>query len=389
MNITDELTETDPALIAPAIARACSRCHDRKVKSLREKIQRLEARLCLSQADPRQHLSEPTGDFQNEIYLHQTVDQEDDVENIHTFADKVGNLVVGGLDTPWMQYVGSASGTTFSKILFHQIHALLLDGIVSQSFGSGEHGLRSDPLTTIQAGLPNRRTAEYLLARFVGRVHVYWPIIHLPSLRGWFTDAYTMPRELSNYQKCIIFLVLALGTHASKEDPLYKKLLDVNTPTEYLSAAFRYYEHVSDTPNLQILQILNLLTLCMTFSGDIRHNYSLWQISRYSMRIAIQLGCHRNNPRWRLSAGEVEMRNRAWWCTYAFERMIAVATGRILSIRNHAIDAPFPQITDDDKLTDAEAVISPTFNLKSVMPAVHLFRLRRIAGDILESVYIA
>lgn len=69
--------------------------------------------------------------------------------------------------------------------------------------------------------------------------------------------------------------------------------------------------------------------------------------------------------------------------------MVAVATGRILSIRNHAIDASFPQITDEDKLTDAEAVISPTLNVKSVMPAVHLFRLRRIAGDILESVYIA
>lgn len=32
MNITDEVAETDPALIPPAIARACSRCHDRKVK---------------------------------------------------------------------------------------------------------------------------------------------------------------------------------------------------------------------------------------------------------------------------------------------------------------------------------------------------------------------
>lgn len=69
--------------------------------------------------------------------------------------------------------------------------------------------------------------------------------------------------------------------------------------------------------------------------------------------------------------------------------MVAVSTGRILSIRNHAIDAPYPQITDEDKLTEAEAVISPTLNLKSVMPAVHLFRLRRINGDILESVYIA
>lgn len=182
--------------------------------------------------------------------------------------------------------------------------------------------MASDPFTTIQAGLPSRRTAEYLLARFVGRIHVYWPILHLPSLRGWFTDAYTMPRDLSSYKKCIIFLVLALGTHISKDDPLYRKLLDINAPTEYLFTAFRYYEHVSDTPNLQTLQILNLLTLSMAFSSDVRHNSGLWQISRYAMSIAIQLGCHRNNPRWRLSAVEVEMRNRAWWCTYAFERCV-------------------------------------------------------------------
>lgn len=32
MNIADEIEESDPALIAPALARACSRCHDRKVK---------------------------------------------------------------------------------------------------------------------------------------------------------------------------------------------------------------------------------------------------------------------------------------------------------------------------------------------------------------------
>lgn len=80
------------------------------VQSLHEKIQRLEARLRLSQADPRQHLSEPTGDFQNEVHLHQTVDSEDDVGDVQTFAEEVGNLVVGGVDTPWMQYGKSMQG---------------------------------------------------------------------------------------------------------------------------------------------------------------------------------------------------------------------------------------------------------------------------------------
>ena len=70
-------------------------------------------------------------------------------------------------------------------------------------------------------------------------------------------------------------------------------------------------------------------------------------------------------------------------------RNIAVSTGRVLSIRNQAIDAPFPKATDDDLLTESERKISPTFAARGFSPAIHMFRLRNISGDILESIYIA
>lgn len=66
-----------------------------------------------------------------------------------------------------------------------------------------------------------------------------------------------------------------------------------------------------------------------------------------------------------------------------------MATGRTLSLRNQAIDAPFPQINEDDVLISTESLLSPTFAKKGFLPAIHMFRLRSIGGDILESVYIA
>lgn len=70
-------------------------------------------------------------------------------------------------------------------------------------------------------------------------------------------------------------------------------------------------------------------------------------------------------------------------------RSVAVSTGRVLSIRNQAIDAPFPKLVDDDVLIESERNISPTFATKGFSPAIHMFRLRNITGDILESIYIA
>lgn len=70
-------------------------------------------------------------------------------------------------------------------------------------------------------------------------------------------------------------------------------------------------------------------------------------------------------------------------------RHVAVITGRVLSIRDHAIHAPKPSTLSSDKLQDSEVVAAPVFNRLAVWPFNHMILLRQIGGRILESIYIA
>lgn len=70
-------------------------------------------------------------------------------------------------------------------------------------------------------------------------------------------------------------------------------------------------------------------------------------------------------------------------------RLIALTTGRVLSVRDQAIDTPIPSFNSLDQLTEQEAKIATLFHAKSVWIFVHMIELRKIAGRILESIYIA
>ncbi|OLN85303.1 putative transcriptional regulatory protein C3C7.04-like protein 2 [Colletotrichum chlorophyti] len=120
------------------------------------------------------------------------------------------------------------------------------------------------------------------------------------------------------------------------------------------------------------------------------HGDDLWQLSRYAMSTAIEMGLHRRAA----AAGdfndeEREIRNRTWWCVYSLERQVAVITGRVLSVRDHAIDAPKPSLSSLDSLTSPEALAAPVVQRLNVKLFNHLTKLRQIGGRVLESVYIA
>lgn len=58
-------------------------------------------------------------------------------------------------------------------------------------------------------------------------------------------------------------------------------------------------------------------------------------------------------------------------------------------MRDQAIDTPIPSFTSLDQLTEQAAKTATLFHAKSVWLFVHMIELRRIAGRILESIYIA
>lgn len=80
---------------------------------------------------------------------------------------------------------------------------------------------------------------------------------------------------------------------------------------------------------------------------------------------------------------------RRWPKTDIVRRLVATLTGRVLSIRDHAVHARQPEAQDFDTLSTSETKIAPFYSAHNVVPFQLLIRLRQISGRILESVYIA
>jgi hypothetical protein len=100
-------------------------------------------------------------------------------------------------------------------------------------------------------------------------------------------------------------------------------LLDLNIPQEYFQIALHYFEKFQDHPrDLPGLQAVLLLTLWMLNSASCNHGNDLWQLTRYAMSIALELGIHRHNPSWNFSPEELELRSRTWWSVYSLERYV-------------------------------------------------------------------
>lgn len=280
--------------------------------------------------------------------------------------------------------VGSAAGSTFARIFFKQINLF-----PPHSSSNPVRGLAQDA-TDGYAALPPRSVARFLQHGYIARVHIWWPFLPLNLLRSSFEKLYGDLRNSGDFEKFLVFIVMALASAEYVADDEYIQMLDLNSPLAYYRTSLRFFSNFHDHPrDLQGLQAVLLLSVWMLNSGSTIDNNDLWQLSRYAMSIAIELGLHRHHPGWAFSVEESEIRNRTWWCAYLLERQVAISTGRVLSIRDHAVRAPKPSAVSFDVLNHFEAVAAPMFSQKGVGLFNHLLRLRQIAGRVLESVYIA
>lgn len=177
----------------------------------------------------------------------------------------------------------------------------------------------ADPFST-HASLPPKQVGLLLLSTYIARLHMWRPIFNLKELRSWFQQAYSSPKTLDAFRKFSVFLVLALGSYEVEQTATCRSTIDIHEPAEYFTAGMMFYDEISSIGSLQSLQSALLLAIWFTKISKFANNSYLWQISRFAMSLAIELGCHRNNPRWEISSSERELRNRIWWCTYDLER---------------------------------------------------------------------
>ncbi|KAI8241035.1 hypothetical protein K4K55_012934 [Colletotrichum sp. SAR 10_96] len=393
------------AQFPPTVSKACNRCHARKVKcdlrvpqcsacekhneqcnitervtysyaavkSLQDKIRDLQATInSLTQDGETQPAEAPDvsrfGDVRKE-------------------AEEIGVLAIGRPNSYADRiYMGSATGSTFARIFFKQINLTPPTPNTQLSSASLDQDLFRN-----NAALPPQPIARFLFAAYIRRVHLWWPFISLPFLRSTIGHLYEDPARCSLYQRFLVLMVLALASAHPAGSPEYRRMLDVNSPADYFQTGLRFFLNFHDhSRDLQGLHSILLLSLWMMDSNVRIHGDDLWHLSRYAMSVAIEIGLHRrSSSAGSFSAEDTEIRNRTWWCIYSLERQVAVITGRVLSVREHAIDAPKPMLSSLDNLSSSEAQAAPVVHRLNVQLFNHLVRLRRIGGRVLESVYIA
>lgn len=325
---------------------------------------------------------------------------EGDKGNIFTrqseFNKTVGeNLLVevGSLSSLNNQYIGTASGVAFVKMFLSQINLPRLMKMDKNHFNLDKlnpniSNLQISNIPVIS--LPSRKITKYLLEVYIEHIHIFYPIIDINYIARSIEDLYNRSTRVSANDKYLIFMVLSISSGFADATHEYIELNDLNTSREYFCMAFNYFESAISIINISSIRNILLLIIWCLCLKNLDENENLWLLTRHVTSLCVELGLHRNNPRWKLDTTELEMRNRLWWTCFILERLISLQTGRTLSIRNYAIDAEIPRFIETiDSVKDEFGLVCPFYDNVCFQPMCLLAKVRTIAGDILESVYIA
>ncbi|KAK5111251.1 hypothetical protein LTR62_005279 [Meristemomyces frigidus] len=119
-----------------------------------------------------------------------------------------------------------------------------------------------------------------------------------------------------------------------------------------------------------------------------------WAYIGLAMRIAIDLGLHRQTSSMNKVGFDVEMRKRLFWSCYTMDRQISIPLGRPFSISDREIDAALPFDVDEscqDLRTLGQAAVldqdTPRAESTSLTAFLHILRLRRIESSIQQTIY--
>ena len=345
-------------------------------------------------------LQEKVDDMQKKLIEFTTSDHQDEHENKNkrhsAFNKSMEELLaveVGTLSATNSDYIGTASGVAFTKIFLKQINVLNLLHHNNKlntldKLNPNVSSLEIDNIPVVS--LPRKEITKYLYQIYIEHVQIFYPIVDVNHIANSINMLYQRSGQISIGDKYTIFMILSISSGFAAEKQQYVEMNDVNTSKEYFLMAFKYLDDVVSTINIKSIgNILLLVIWCLCFKNQ-NVNENLWILTRHATSLCIQLGLHRNNPRWKLKSFELEMRNRLWWTCFILERQVALQTGRTLSIRSYAIDAELPRFTETFDTISTDSDLSfPCYENLCFQPMYLLAKVRTIAGDILESVYIA
>ena len=298
----------------------------------------METRLEASQSRSRASAEfEDAHQFDVNVQLQQSglawENEQRDARQVDQISQELGELSLGHADMMAQYYgkcpqasgarsatntmsVGNAAGARFAKIFFSSLN---LDPRLSMWTSTAQLSPQHHLLELDQscASLPPKHVADFAMAVYNKRVHVWWPVVTYPALRSIYSGVYKDGSTCGRFQRFVVFITLAIGAKEAQDTGFGAKLESVFAPEEYYRTALQFFGSFSGLDRIIALILLIIWSMRSPLASD---HLNLWQMVRQAMSLAIEMGLHRNGVAWEFSPSELEAKNRCWWCMYGLER---------------------------------------------------------------------
>ncbi|ORY02807.1 hypothetical protein K493DRAFT_254641 [Basidiobolus meristosporus CBS 931.73] len=277
-------------------------------------------------------------------------------------ADEDAALDVGDKPCPQdvsYRYAGSSSGMY-----------LLNDNIKrSQSV----HDIRKllpeayNDIPDLPESFPPPELGEKLLKIYFCRFHPYMPVFHANGFMNKYREGKVPPIVLN--------AVYGLACIHSGDHNIFP---DVESYTKYAQMFFlrtkAYLDQEYHSSSIPVIQALFLMTFSPT-SG--------WLFLGMAIRMAQDLGLHRNIESQSMDPIEREDRRLLWWCCVVMDRFQSSALGKPMSISETDFDTKLPL-----EIASSQPIFTNLPNsVVSLRYFTHLIRLTSIIGRIMKEVY--
>lgn len=283
------------------------------------------------------------------------------------------------------KYLGPSSGVTFGRLIFASVPGS--QGLPAIHTGStrAKEQSRSTISKTVQLTPPSMADLNYFAASYFENYQPLYPFLDeettlarldtVEKLHVSLDAKITETSSLSSTDLVQLTLVLALGAKN-----LESRLSTDFSAGTYYDKALARMDEVDALEGIPGLQILLLLTLCSFVFED---GLNAWYLSSTIIASCLDLGLQRKHSEIRTSLSPsgsppvgvpiTTLVKGIFWSAYSIDRTLTVVLGRPLTLRDEAIDAPFP---GHDELV----LWSDNVELEDILPERSIFP-RATAGS--------
>lgn len=248
----------------------------------------------------------------------------------------------------------SADEPAFSKILLAELAKSKARPQVARH-GQPESAASTDRLSSdkinisdllsSQVSLPSKQTAHHLVEAYFQFANPGLPLLHEPTFRCKLDHLYSKPSLVIDLMQhhsdaksrlaiFFVFEVFAVALEImQKRDPLK---IPTSFSERYHTTALLALSEAGLPSDVEGVQALLLIA---KYSYNHPTTWDAWKTVGIALRLAIELGLHRDPPREDLDALTLDTMRRVFWVAYSMDRSVAIALTMPLGIPDGAITA--------------------------------------------------